>query len=258
MQKSHFSGTICPTNFSMKKTFLQDKIKGKNIFSILTEPKKTQKKLVIMSHGFRGTSVGPARSFVNFTKVLVENGFSTLRFDQPNSGNSDGDFLEVSFKEWVETITYLAQKYIKSGYSVALLGQSMGATASMIASGAPGLKSKIPCVLLWVPDPESDFVDKGDIYAEEGGEKYPMSFWKEASELDFFSCLDKYSGRVHLVYGEFDRYVSESLRKKTIKKVKGKGDIVMSLEGQDHSPWEFELSQKVYDAEITFLKENLS
>ena len=245
-------------NRSMKTTFLQDSVKGKKIFSVLSEPQNKQKKLVIMSHGFRGTSVGPSRTFVNFTKILVDEGFSTLRFDQPNSGNSDGDFIEVSFKEWVNTIVYLAQKYIKAGYTIALLGQSMGATASMIASANSTLKSKIPCLMLWVPDPESDFEGDSNSYAEENGEKYPMSFWKEASEMDFFSCLANYSGKIHLVYGEFDRYVSESLRKKTIQKIKEKGDTVMKLPGQDHSPWKYKICLDVYRHEVKFLKKYLT
>lgn len=43
-----------------------------------------------MSHGFRGSSDDPARQFVDFQRLLNKEGFSVLRFDQPNSGNSDG------------------------------------------------------------------------------------------------------------------------------------------------------------------------
>ena len=76
--------------------------------------------------------------------------------------------------------------------------------------------------------------------------------------MDCFSCLADYDGKIHLVYGEFDRYVSESLRKKTIQKVKEKGDTVMTLPGQDHSPWEYKICLDVYKNEIKFLKKYLS
>lgn len=241
----------------MKKSLFLEKIGGKIIFSILSEPKSSQGVIVIMSHGFRGASTGPARSFVNFTRLLIMQGFSVLRFDQPNCGNSDGDFTNVSFREWVKTIVYFAKKYIDKGYKVALLGQSMGATASLIATNQKDLRSKIPCVLLWVPDPEDDYVNKDNKIIEEEGEKYHTSFWKEAKEMSFFKCLDEYDGGIHLVYGELDRYVSKDLRDKTIQKVKSKGQRIMILNGQDHSPWKYDVAQSVYKEEIKLLQKYL-
>ena len=81
-----------------------EKVNGKDIFCALAEPEPNQKKMVIMSHGFRASSIGPARTFVDFARILNKNGYSTLRFDQANSGNSEGDYLDSSYNEWVNTI----------------------------------------------------------------------------------------------------------------------------------------------------------
>jgi len=219
---------------------------NKQIVTYYSEANDQSKKIVIMSHGFRGSSLGPARQFVDFQKILNKNGYSVLRFDQPNSGNSDGDYVDSSFLEWVQTTVFLADKYINSGYQVALLGQSMGATTSVIAASSPKLKGKIVCLLLWVPDAKSDVdVDPSRIY-EEGGQKYKGSFWTEARDSNFFDCLESYNGGIHLVYGEVDRYVKKALIDKTIRIVEEKGHPVMVLKGQDHSPWEFDVVQKVY------------
>ena len=86
-----------------------EKINNKKIFCVSSEPKPSQKKIVIMNHGFRGSSIGPARTFVNFAKILNQKGISSLRFDQPNSGNSEGDYLNSSFNEWVNTTMYFAK-----------------------------------------------------------------------------------------------------------------------------------------------------
>ncbi|MCK4860022.1 MAG: hypothetical protein KAS87_05645, partial [Candidatus Omnitrophica bacterium] len=67
----------------MKNKVWFEKIDDKQVFCILSEPKQIQNKMVIMSHGFRGSSIGPARTFVDFARLLVKNGFSVLRFDQP-------------------------------------------------------------------------------------------------------------------------------------------------------------------------------
>jgi len=229
-------------------------IRGKQIFTIFSKPKVSKKKIVIMSHGFRGSSLGPARQFVDFSRLLIKEGFSVLRFDQPNSGNSEGDYLFSSFNEWVETTAHFTKGYLDKGYRVALMGQSMGATTSVIATTKEPLRGKVCCLLLWVPGPKSNFSGSEDKIYEEGGQKYKGSFWQEAKEADFFKCLDHYHGGIHLVYGEKDRYVKKSLMNKVIKKVKQKGQEIMVLPGQDHSPWEFDVAQNVYREQLKKLQ----
>jgi len=229
-------------------------IKGKKVFQILTEPDVSEKKIVIMSHGFRGSSIGPARTFVDFENLLIKNGFSTLRFDQPCGGNSEGNYVDSSFNEWIETTTYFANKYLGLSYKVALLGQSMGATTTMIVVAKDKLKNKISCILLWVPDPKSTFTTEGNETGEEGGQKYKETFWQEARDANFFQCLNEYHGGIHLVYGKNDKYISEELRNQVIEEMKKKNQPFMVLPGQDHSPWEFDIAQKVYQEELAFLK----
>lgn len=229
-------------------------INNKKIVTYYSETNEQSKKIVIMSHGFRSSSIGPARQFVDFQKILNKNGYSVLRFDQPNSGNSDGDYIDSSFLEWVQTTVFFANKYINDDYQVALLGQSMGATTSVVATNDPKLEGKISCLLLWVPDAKSDVdVDPNKIY-EEDGQKYKGSFWTEARDSNFFDCLENYGGGIHLVYGEVDRYVKKELVDKTIQIVKKKGQPVMVLKGQDHSPWEFDVAQEVYKSELGVLR----
>jgi len=230
-------------------------INDKQVFCILTEPELSQKKIVIMSHGFRGSSIGPARSFVDFEKLLVEEGYSVLRFDQPCGGNSEGDYLDSSFNEWVQTTSYFAQKYLNQDYQVVLLGQSMGATTTMVVAGQDKFKNKIPCVILWVPDAKSNTSANPDQIYEEGGQKYQGKFWTEARDADFFAAMDKFKGGIHLVYGEYDKYVAKELREKTIAKVKEKGQPHMVLSGQEHSPWDYDVVQQVYREEIKFLSQ---
>jgi esterase/lipase len=207
-----------------------------------------------MSHGFRGTSIGPARTFVDFEKVLLQEGFSVLRFDQPCGGNSEGEYIDSSFKEWIHTTAYFAHKYLDLGYQVALLGQSMGATTSMVVAAQTDLKDKIPCLLLWVPDAKSNVNLDPEVIDEEGGQRFKNRFWTEARDADFFEALDSYSGGIHLVYGETDRYVSQDLKNKTVEKIKSKNQPYMILTGQDHSSWDYDAAQKVYSEEIEFLR----
>jgi len=238
----------------IKEKLFFDVVGNKKVFCVLSEPDPVQKRIVIMSHGFRGSSIGPARTFVDFSRFLNKNGFSTLRFDQPNSGNSEGDYIDSSFNEWVNTTSYLAKKYLDMGYKVALLGQSMGATTTVVATTKPEIKNKIPCIILWVPDPKSTYSKDSNKIEEEGGQKYKNTFWQEAKDSDFFRCLNDYKGKIHLVYGENDKYISQELRDQVIKVVTEKGQFIRILKGQDHSSWGYDFCQEIYKEELEILE----
>lgn len=234
-----------------RKVFFEE-INGKKVFSV-TDLVVESKKLVLMSHGFRSNSCGPARQFVDFATLLNENGISAVRFDQPHSGNSEGSYLQSSFHEWVKTTAYLAKKYIEAGYEVILMGQSMGASTSVIASAQPELKGKISTLLLWVPDPKSTTqIHPNEVY-EEDGQKYYGKFWQEARDSDFFSCFEEFEGKIYLVYGEDDRYIKPELRQQVIDLARKKGARIDILSGEDHSPWKFESAQKVMKNHIELL-----
>lgn len=238
----------------MEKVFFEN-IKNKKIFCYLSEPNSSQKKIIIMIHGFRGSNIGPARQFVDFQRLLNNEGFSVLRIDLPNCGNSDGNYLDVSYDEWINTIVYFAKKYLDKDYKVALLGQSMGAAATVIATSKKELKNKIPCILLWVPGVnDGDFTGNREEIFEEAGQKYKSKFWIETHNADFFKHLQDYKGGIHLVYGEEDKYISKELRDKVIEIVKEKSEPFMILKGQNHSPWKFDMIQNVYNEELEKLK----
>ena len=148
-----------------------------------------------MSHGFRGNSTAPARNFVNFERLLIEDGSSCLRFDQPGSGNSEGDFSQSSFDTWIETIVHVASHNLNAGYRVALLGQSMGPTGTMLAAARPELRERVPCVLLWVPDARSTFEDEPGEFGEEGGQRYPTRFWRRSVGVRVFGKPRSLRGR---------------------------------------------------------------
>jgi pimeloyl-ACP methyl ester carboxylesterase len=236
-----------------RKIFFET-INGKNVF-VVTDLVADSKQLVLMSHGFRGTSCGPARQFVDFATLLNRNGISCVRFDQPHSGNSQGSYVDSSFDEWVQTTTYLAKKYLEQGYQVTLMGQSMGASTSVAASAQPDLRDKIPALVLWVPDPKTTITVKPEKIYEENGEKYYGKFWQEAKASNFFNCFEQFQAKIHLVYGEKDRYIKPELQQQVIDLANKKGALVDILPGEDHSPWQYDTAQLIMKKHIQLLKE---
>jgi pimeloyl-ACP methyl ester carboxylesterase len=234
-------------------------INNQQVFCVHDYATEDSNKIVVFSHGFRSSSLGPARQFVQFSRLLNRNGIEAFRFDQPKSGNSQGKYVNSSFNEWIATTTTITEDLLRQGYQVALMGQSMGATCSGVVSADPELQHKLKALLLWVPDPKSKIkVDPEKIYVE-GGQQYRGVFWEEAKKADLIGCLKKFDKRIHLVYGENDRYVKKELRELTIDTIsKKKNGEVMVLEGEDHSPWSSEHVDQVFNAELSLLKKAFS
>ncbi len=262
-----FFGDAC-TITSMREQAQFETIQGKRVFTVFSEPDDGSKTIVIMCHGFKGSTVGAARSFVTFTRLLVENEISVLRFDQPCSGNSEGDFSDSSFTGWVDTVSHFVTMYINLGYKVALLGHSMGATTALVAATCPELSTKIPLLILWAPDPKSNkdewflqdakLIDEKTQLFEEGGLQFHAKFWQEVLDADFFECLQQYQGKIHLVYGESDKFVSAELKNRVIQAVTEKNQTVLVLEGQDHMLWEHDSCKKVFAAELALIRQTFA
>jgi pimeloyl-ACP methyl ester carboxylesterase len=238
---------------------------GRQVFTILTEPDTPTTRLLIMAHGFRGSSTGPAREFVDLERLLVEDGIACLRFDQPGSGNSDGDFRDSSFNVWIDTIAELACRYRDEGCKVALLGQSMGGAATLVATSRPAIQSRLPAVILWSPgvNDSSEFPDRTFIespeteYVDEGGQRVRSNFWRESHAAGFFGALDQFGGAIHVVFGEHDHFDPEGLRHHAIARIKARAHEVNILPGQDHSSWDYDVVQQVYELERAFLRKHL-
>ncbi len=247
----------------MKQEIGIRKIAGKKIFCIFSEPDDVkEKKLVIMCHGFRGSHLGDARTFVWLERALVQHGFSVLRFDQPNCGNSEGDFSEVSFEAWIEVTIALIKRYSTEGYLVGLYGQSMGATLSIVAATNSYVQTIVRGLVLWVPDPKQydltiNVVGYNDFTREEGGQIYPNKFWKEVEKADFNRCLQNYTGEVEIVYGATDEYVAERDRNAVIVNAVTQGHKVMVLKGEGHSKWQYKKVADLFEKHIKFFQEVL-
>ncbi len=231
-----------------------ESIHDKKIFCLSSEPENPSAKVVIMCHGFKGSSTGPARQFVTFSRLLVERGYTVLRFDQPNCGNSEGSFIDVSFDDWVNTIVEIVENYIAQGYAIGLLGESMGASAAMVASSRERVRGKVSAILLWSPDPITTFDGDPAVVHEESGQKYRQQFWQEARDADILGSMLEFEGGIHLVYGEHDDVVGPEMSK-VADLVREKRGTILRLDGEGHSRWREDTARMVFEQEVEKLEE---
>ena len=103
-------------------------------------PAENAKRIVLLSHGYRGTRFG---SIAHMARFLHETGSSLLFIDQRCCGESEGEYITFGAKEQYDIIAWLKKIHDNIGAGekngkrlpVYLYGQSMGASTVILASG---------------------------------------------------------------------------------------------------------------------------
>ena len=236
----------------MKETIQDQEFNGRRISTAFHDA--GNKKVVIFCHGYRGSNIGPNRFFVRAARQLAERGISSLRFDQFGSGNSEGDFFDSSFADWIETTKTIARYYSEQGYQVALLGQSMGGS-TVIAAGAQ--LSDLSAIVAWIPDPNvEDFVLPESNVVEENGQIVQARFWQEAHDAKIADKLSLIKAPLYIVQCTADEHVDQRNRDAIAGNVQPNQKID-TFEGYSHGRWTYEQSKDIIERSVNFLVQNL-
>ena len=126
---------------------------GQKIFGILHKPLMPEPcPAILICHGFGGHKVGRYRLYVTLAKKLSELGIATLRIDFRGSGDSEGEFAEMTLESEVadtlKGLEYLRKQPMIDPTRIGLFGRSLGGAVAVIAaSQCPYLKG----IGLWAP-----------------------------------------------------------------------------------------------------------
>ena len=105
------------------------------------------KRLVILCHGFTGTKIESGRLFVLTARALQKAGINALRFDFMGSGDSSGDFDQMTpntqIRDALDVLAWGRRRYKK----IALLGLSFGGATVIYA--AYQARSRPDALLTW-------------------------------------------------------------------------------------------------------------
>ncbi|WP_133512267.1 alpha/beta hydrolase [Candidatus Thiosymbion oneisti] len=134
---------------------------GQTLVGILTEPETTPPyPIVVMLHGFSGNKDGFSQPlqetgetmYGRTARVFAEQGIASLRIDFRGSGESDGDFADMTFTRQIsDTLTaieYAANLPQIDPERMGLLGRSQG---GIIAPSTAVKDDRIDSMVLWVP-----------------------------------------------------------------------------------------------------------
>jgi len=227
--------------------------------------------LIIIYHGFGGNKMGPHFMFVKFSRLLAEHGFASIRFDFAGSGESDGEFINMTLSGELEDakniLDYAKSLKFVDKENIGVIGFSMGgAVASILA----GMNSKdIKALCLWAPAgnmPEivvNDFIAEGyPQFLERGYHEFEglpigKAFVEDLKKIDIYDTASKYDGNVLLLHGDADEMVNFSASEKYLEYYNQKAKLI-AIKGADHLFSKEEWVKQLFSHTINFFSDELS
>ncbi len=196
--------------------------KGQQVVGILHVPEgRGRFPAALLLHGFTGTRVEPHRMFVKISRALAEHGIASLRFDFRGSGDSAGDFEDMTIRsevvDSIEAIRFLAQHKRVNSRCLALIGMSMG--GAVAAHVVAREKRRIKSLVLLAPVAEGEGIldelstpDAVSSLAETGitdhdGNLVGVAFIRQFAEMKPLREVVKCQCPVLLIHGSKDQTV---------------------------------------------------
>lgn len=219
---------------------------------------------VILFHGFTGTKLEPHRLFLKISRELEVKGIASFRFDFLGSGESDGNFEDMTVSGELEEAESIFN-YVKSHPQVdedkiIILGFSMGGLVASLLAG--NLSNEVEKLILVAPagtigksiEPMIDsvpFIASHDAY-DHGGNLVGKAFLEDVKNLEVWSQSAKYKGKVLLIHGTKDEAVPFEVSNLYIENSYKAQASLLPIEGGDHTFNAYHWEKAVIDAILEF------
>jgi uncharacterized protein len=214
--------------------------------------------IICIFHGFTGDKMEPHFIFVKLSRLLEAKGIASIRFDFSGSGESDGEFVDMTISKELEEanliLDYAKGLEFVDVDRISLLGLSMGgAVASMLAGER---KSEVRALCLWAPAGnmgELAMKRKNENYDENmsklgyydlGGLLLGEKFLEDILKIDIFGKASGYENNILILHGDKDQSVPYSISEKYLN-LYGAKAVLHTIVGGDHTfnrkKWEDEV-----------------
>ena len=211
---------------------------------------------VVMLHGFTGNKIENHRLFVLAARDLCDLGFVVLRFDFRGSGDSDGDFEDMTIPGEIsdaeKALTFLIEQRWVDREAVGILGLSMGGrVAAILASRdrrvkfvilySAALDQLVPRFLSGIEgytpleDMKEEPNSKTTIEVRDGW-YLKKSFFATADEVIPLNVMDRIKAPILIVHSEKDQVVplEDSINGfEVVKNLNQKNELYI-VEGGNH------------------------
>jgi dienelactone hydrolase len=179
---------------------------------------------VVMCHGFTASRMEAHFLFVTIARQLESLGLAVLRFDFAGSGESDGEFGDMTMSAEVDDAQAALGFLLRQGeidpQRVGLLGYSLGGGVAAILAGRRAGDVRAVCLVAGTASPArlASFIRMGKHeahlakhnYLDIFGLKVSRAFLQDLEKVDPPGDLARYPGPVLLIHGDYDSSVPPS------------------------------------------------
>lgn len=245
---------------------------GQKILGVVHRPEGgTLYPAVVMCHGFTGQKVEPHRLFVKTAEALAAEGYLVLRFDFRGSGDSEGEFHEMTFEgevsDAIKAVDYLLAAEPVDPERIGVIGLSMGGA---VAACLTGRDARIKSTVLWAA--VSDFILLGtperwkdspwhpefDAW-DAGGNLVGRTFVENVIKANPDEEIKRARGPVLIVHGDQDPVVTleHAHRYQAALKEAGVLHELTVVEGGDHTFNNYHWERQVIEATAAWFVKHL-
>jgi hypothetical protein len=225
-------------------------VQGEEIFGVLHVPGTIPAPGVVMCHGFTGHKAETHRLFVTAAREFCEAGMVVLRFDFRGSGDSAGEFRDMTISREIEdaqaAVRFLSSRVEVDAERIGALGLSLGGGVAACLSG----RERLQALVLWaaVAHPGRQFEHRFPDFGEEGwvdmqGWGLGRAFAEDTLNVHPLAEVTRHAGPVLIVHGAKDESVLPS-DAQDYKDAIGERAELRYIEGADHTfssfPWKGE------------------
>lgn len=213
---------------------------------------------VVLLHGLTGSQTSDGFILVGMARRLAAAGIAALRVDFYGSGNSDGNFVEMT--AWTELsdarriFDFAASQPGIDPKRVGVLGFSMGGGVVALLAG---VEPRIRSMVAWAPSLDPRLADlltsilSPPFY---GGLELGQGFIQSLREVKPVEALAKFNGPVLVLHGDKDETVSLGSGALFAEKTGGRLQVIENANHTfDHPAWRAEL----FDATVKHFAETL-
>jgi len=246
--------------------------RGLTLRGMLHVPECCDKKvpIVLIFHGFTGNKMEPHFIFVKLSRLLEKNGIASVRFDFGGSGESDGDFINMTLSGELQDanniLDYAKTLDFVDTSRIGIVGLSMGgAVAGMLAGER---KEDIRTVCLWAPagnmrekvlsqysEPNITMLEKFG-YVDLGGLLLGKNFVEDIKSIDIVGKSAAYDKNVLILHGDKDASVPVETSYRYLE-VFGERCLLHIVKDADHTFNSKHWEEEVLEYTVAYLQDEL-
>jgi dienelactone hydrolase len=234
-----------------------------HIFGVLHVPDEMPAPGLIMCHGFTGHKAEAHRLFVEAGRDFTTHGLAVLRFDFRGSGDSGGDFRDMTVSREIEdaiaALDFLSTRPEVQASRLGVLGLSLG---GCVAACLAGRDDRVRALTLWAAVAHASRL-ADHLGPELQGDAFDLNGWAvgrglldDIAGLDPLAEVSKYAGPSLVVHGTDDESVPASDASDYRLALGGRCTLHL-MEGADHVFSSLPFTTEAIDVSRSFMVQAL-